>query len=165
MNDNDVFANMMSQLKRSQGVPALNEGLNEVLGENQTSMSWVALQNKTMSDADFKSQYEANATAYMNNPALKGLASYGGDNTMLDREDVVALIEKVKEGDKDAKKVMESLKNFLEAGGGPQVIVTVDGYALTSHITTMQRRQAQNPSTNTGTDSRDASRNLSADTE
>jgi Mg2+ and Co2+ transporter CorA len=165
MKNSEVFKNMMSQLKRSQGVPALNEGLNEVLGENQTSMSWVALQNSNMSDDDFKYQYNTNAKAYMRNTTLNDLASYGGDSGKLDREDVVALIERVKEDNKDAKEVMKSLKNFLEAGSGdPQVIVTVDGYALTSHITTLQRRQAQDPSNNTGTDSRYGSRNLGAET-
>ena len=94
-----------------------------------------------------------------------GIVKEDTENMIISIEPSVSVPVEVKEGDKDAKKVMESLKNFLEAGGGPQVIVTVDGYALTSHITTMQRRQAQNPSTNTGTDSRDASRNLSADTE
>lgn len=85
---------------------------------------------------------------------LKKIAAMGGvtgqDN--LDRDDIEALVSSAKEGNENSKALMNLLNIYLERlSTTGDVIVTMDGYALTSHITDIQQRQANNKSLVQGT--------------
>ena len=78
---------------------------------------------------------------------LKQLAGLTGNQT-LDKKDIDALFE---DREKNAK-LIESLVDYFK-NNKEQVVVTVDGYALGAHLTTVQRQQAANRSLSPGTDS------------
>ncbi len=166
--DDGQFTNITEQMKKSKKANKITEQLDTPVPENDVSGEWkipeifsfFALQNKNASSEDYRKTYETKHKAYMKNESLKALAEYGGDESRLDYDDVKILVERVKAGEKDALDILKELKdNILNMKNGePQIVVTVDGYALTSHISMIQQQQNKNAALQTGT--RDAGQGL-----
>ena len=83
---------------------------------------------------------------------LQEVMNLGGESNQPDKDDIDILVTQAKEGNEKSKELLEYFKKFLqEQTNNNNIIVTMDGYALTSHITDIQTRQNNNAALITGT--------------
>ncbi len=111
----------------------------------------VGLSGKNMNESLFKSESTNQLSSLPSGHPLKKLSELAGEGGALERKDIEKLIDQVDDGNKEAISLMKSLSDYFSTNN-QQVIVTVDGYALGAHLTTIQQQQVADPSKNPGKD-------------
>ena len=144
----NIQAGMLRIAEAYEVMEAMSDSSNSSEG-GSFGFGMVGLSGKNMNESLFKSESTNQLGSLPDGHPLKQLSALAGEGGALEREDIEKLISQVDDGNKEAVGLMKSLSEYFKSNN-QQVIVTVDGYALGAHLTTIQQQQVADPATNPG---------------